>query len=202
MVVWRLRHAQVRIARTAESHVTEILCRAMTEASQDIFQCGVSVAPVTDWRFYDSVYTERYMGRPGPGGNYAGYDASQCPRRASILAHSQSGSPSLLADGGLGRRPLKRLLLVHGTADDNVHLQHTMAMTSALASAGVNFEQMVKDKYKIEVIVSAIFFQIYPDARHSLSHVQPHFYLLMEDFLSKCFSDAIREDGVEDFFNG
>jgi len=41
-----------------------VTIRAMTEPSQELFQCAIAVAPVTSWRFYDSVYTERYMGTP------------------------------------------------------------------------------------------------------------------------------------------
>jgi len=79
-----------------------------------VFRAAVAGAPVTDWRFYDSIYTERYMGRPKD--NPKGYAAS------SPLA----AAGSLQAD----------LLLVHGTADDNVHLANTVAFADALVKAG------------------------------------------------------------------
>jgi dipeptidyl-peptidase-4 len=79
-----------------------------------VFRSGVAGAPVTDWKFYDSVYTERYMGQPSA--NAAGYAAS------SPLA----AAAALRAD----------LLILHGTGDDNVHLANTIAFTDALAKAG------------------------------------------------------------------
>jgi dipeptidyl-peptidase-4 len=84
----------------------------------DTFHAGVAVAPVSDWMDYDTHYTERYMGLPQE--NAEGYKA------ASLLTYA----------GGL-RRPL---LLVHGTADDNVYLTHSLKLIDGLFRAGRYFE--------------------------------------------------------------
>ncbi|KAF4503827.1 hypothetical protein G6O67_008768 [Ophiocordyceps sinensis] len=80
------------------------------------FSYGMAVAPVTDWRFYDSVYTERYMRLPAD--NAAGYDASTVAN-ASALGQNT------------------RFLLMHGTGDDNVHFQNSLHLLDALDLAGV-----------------------------------------------------------------
>ncbi len=111
-----------------------------------VFKSGVAIAPVTDWRFYDSVYTERYMRTPQQ--NASGY---------------QNGSPSTLASSLSGR-----LLLIHGTADDNVHFQNTIEYTSALIKADKQFE-----------------FFVFPDQNHSIpgSHNRNYLYTKVIDFL-------------------
>lgn len=81
---------------------------AMTHSNR--IKAGVSVAPVTDWHFYDSIYTERYMGLPKE--NADGY---------------QKSSPVNFAKDLNGR-----VLIVHGTSDDNVHMQNTIAMIQSL----------------------------------------------------------------------
>lgn len=86
-----------------------------------IFKSGVAIAPVTDYKFYDSVYTERFMRTPQQ--NDAGYKA---------------GSPINLADKLEGN-----LLLIHGSADDNVHFQNTMDYAAALVKANKQFEMFV-----------------------------------------------------------
>jgi dipeptidyl-peptidase-4 len=80
----------------------------------DVFHAAVAGAPVTDWRLYDTHYTERYLGHPDDSG--AVYDAT-----------------SLLTDAPKLRRPL---LLIHGLADDNVVVAHTLRLSSALLAAG------------------------------------------------------------------
>ncbi len=80
----------------------------------EVFKAAAAGAPVTDWRHYDSIYTERYMGTPES--NPKGYESS---------------SPLLKAD-----RLKADLLLLHGTADDNVHLANTIAFVAALVKAG------------------------------------------------------------------
>ena len=86
----------------------------------DVFAAGVAVAPVTDWKFYDSVYTERYMRTPQQ--NAAGYKAASCLERASQL----NGN----------------LLIVTGTADDNVHPQNTYEFAETLVQADKDFDMM------------------------------------------------------------
>jgi dipeptidyl-peptidase-4 len=89
---------------------------AMTHS--DRFKAGVSVAPVTDWRDYDSIYTERYAGLlPENDGAY------------------KKSSPVYFADKLHGH-----LLEVHGTSDDNVHMQNTMQMINAFINAGKQFD--------------------------------------------------------------
>ncbi len=86
-----------------------------------VFKAGVAIAPVTDWRFYDTVYAERYMRTPQQ--NPSGYD---------------NGSAVKLADKLQGN-----LLLIHGTADDNVHFQHTIEYARALIAADKLFDVFV-----------------------------------------------------------
>jgi dipeptidyl-peptidase-4 len=84
----------------------------------DIFHCAVAGAPVTDWRLYDTHYTERYLGNPAvDAGPYE--------------------STSLMNDARLLKRPL---LLIHGLADDNVVAAHTLQLSSALLAAGKDHE--------------------------------------------------------------
>ncbi|MDO4948836.1 MAG: S9 family peptidase [Bacteroidales bacterium] len=85
------------------------------------FRAGVAVAPPTDWRFYDTVYTERFMRMPKE--NMEGYEASSCMSRAGKL----NGA----------------LLIVHGSADDNVHFRNTMEYTEALVQADKQFDMHV-----------------------------------------------------------
>ncbi|CAN5281647.1 S9 family peptidase [soil metagenome] len=87
----------------------------------EIFQAGISVAPVTDWRLYDNIYTERFMRTPAE--NPEGY-------RASAPIHHAEG-----IDGDV--------LLVHGTGDDNVHAQNTVQMVNALEAANKQFGLMI-----------------------------------------------------------
>lgn len=89
--------------------------------SKDLFKSGVAIAPVTKWDYYDSVYTERYMKTPQQ--NQRGYT---------------EGSPINLAKDLSGN-----LLLIHGSADDNVHFQNTMDYTSALINANKQFDLFV-----------------------------------------------------------
>ncbi|MBF6627796.1 MAG: S9 family peptidase [Proteiniphilum sp.] len=103
-----------------------------------IFRAGVAIAPVTDWRFYDTVYTERFMRTPQQ--NNTGY---------------VNGSPVALASQLEGK-----LLLMHGTSDDNVHLQNSIEYTRALIEANKHFE---------------MFF--FPDSDHSIARGNARTYL-------------------------
>lgn len=92
----------------------------LTESASP-FRAGISVAPVTDWRLYDNIYTERFMRAPRE--NTSGYDAGSPRRRAANLQGD--------------------LLLIHGTGDDNVHFQNATQMVDALQAAGKQFDFML-----------------------------------------------------------
>lgn len=94
----------------------------MALGTTDRFKAGVAGAPVTEWRLYDTHYTERYLGMPDANGNAAGYEAS------AVLPHA----------GSLHGR----LLLVHGMADDNVLFTHSTMLMQKLQSAGTAFDLM------------------------------------------------------------
>nr|WP_319399774.1 S9 family peptidase [uncultured Carboxylicivirga sp.] len=90
---------------------------AMCLSKSDVFKIGIAVAPVTSYKFYDSIYTERYMRTPKE--NPKGYE--NCPLN---LAENLKG----------------RLFLIHGTADDNVHFQNSIEYVDRLVQAGVQFD--------------------------------------------------------------
>ncbi|XP_022795852.1 prolyl endopeptidase FAP-like [Stylophora pistillata] len=91
-----------------------------------VFKLGMAVAPVTDWRYYDSIYTERYMLTPEK--NLKGYEASSVLNKAKNFQNDS-------------------FLLVHGTGDDNVHFQNTAQLVAALTKAGVKYQvQFYPDK--------------------------------------------------------
>ncbi|NDW18506.1 S9 family peptidase [Dysgonomonas sp. 216] len=114
----------------------------------DVFKAGVAIAPVTDWRFYDSVYTERFMRTPQQ--NMAGYE---------------KGSPINYASSLTGN-----LLLIHGSADDNVHYQNTMEYAKALVNANKHFDMFT-----------------FTDKEHSILGAQSREYLYTKvvNFFSK-----------------
>ena len=96
-----------------------LMCMSMQE--EQLWKCGMAIAPVTSWRLYDSAYTERYMRRPQV--NEAGYDKADVMH----LAANRTGE----------------LLIVHGLADDNVHAQHTWGYVDALVQDGKQFEMQI-----------------------------------------------------------
>lgn len=112
----------------------------------DTFSMAIAVAPVTNWRFYDSIYTERYMTTPQE--NASGYDEN---------------SPINHVDKLKGK-----YLLVHGSADDNVHVQNTMRMVEALVQANKQFE-----------------WAVYPDRNHGIygGNTRIHLYNKMTNFI-------------------
>jgi len=117
---------------------------AMTHS--DIFKMGISGAPVTDWKNYDAIYTERYMGLPQD--NPEGY------KKSSVLESAANLSG--------------KMLLIHGTIDDNVHLNNTLQLAERLQKAGKQFELM-----------------LYPSNRHSVRDKEQlkHLRKLMTDFV-------------------
>ncbi len=114
----------------------------------DVFKMAIAVAPVTNWRFYDSIYTERYMRTPQE--NASGYDDN------SPINHV--------------RKITGDYLLIHGSADDNVHVQNTTRMVEALVQANVQFDLF-----------------IYPDKNHGIygGMTRYHLYTKMSNFIQE-----------------
>jgi len=101
---------------------------AMTHS--DRFQAGVSVAPVTDWRDYDSVYTERYLGIP--------FDEQDLYKRTAVVETAKN------LHG--------RLLLAHGTGDDNVHIENTVQFVEKLIEAGIPYDLQIFPRKTHEIL--------------------------------------------------
>ncbi|MEE1317192.1 MAG: prolyl oligopeptidase family serine peptidase, partial [Prevotella sp.] len=117
---------------------------AMSEGS-DVFAAGVAVAPPTSWRYYDTVYTERFMRTPQE--NPDGYDESPISRASKLHG---------------------KLLICHGTADDNVHVQNTYEYSEALVQADKDFRQMIYTNRNHSIYGSNT-------RRHLLRQVTQHF---------------------------
>ncbi|MFS8616531.1 MAG: S9 family peptidase [Solitalea sp.] len=111
----------------------------------DVFKAAIAGAPVTSWRFYDSIYTERYLRTPQE--NEDGYDLN---------------SPIHYADQLKGK-----YLLIHGTADDNVHFQNAVEMAEALVKAGKQFQSFyypnehhgVRYRYHLQTMITDFILQ-------------------------------------------
>lgn len=118
---------------------------ALTKGA-DVFKAGIAVAPVTNWRYYDSIYTERFMRTPQE--NPGGYDDNSPTSHANLLKG--------------------KYLLIHGTADDNVHFQNSMEFSEALIQNNKQFE-----------------FMAYPDKNHGIygGQTRPQLYQKMTNFL-------------------
>ena len=93
------------------------------EKYPDIFKMAIAVAPVTNWRYYDSVYSERYLGLPQD--NAKGYDANS-PTNPELVKQLKGN-----------------FLLIHGSADDNVHLQNSMELSKLLIESNFDYEQFI-----------------------------------------------------------
>lgn len=103
------------------------------------FKAGVAMAPVTDWRFYDSIYTERYMLTPQQ--NERGYDSSS----------------ALLKSGAVN----SKLLIMSGTSDDNVHFYNTLRYTSKMTAEGKIFDMMAYSGYEHSLRMDGARTQLY-----------------------------------------
>lgn len=114
----------------------------------DDFKMAIAVAPVTNWRYYDSIYTERYMRTPQE--NASGYDDNSPINHVSKLKG--------------------KYLLIHGSADDNVHYQNTMEMTNALVNANKDFDMF-----------------IYPNKNHGIygGYTRLHLFRKMTNFIQE-----------------
>mgnify|MGYP000542495807 CR=1 FL=1 len=128
----------------------------------DVFETAIAVAPVTSWRFYDTIYTERFMRTPSE--NPSGYDDN-----------SPFNYPELLKGN---------YLLVHGSGDDNVHVQNSMRMIEALVQADKQFE-----------------WAIYPDQNHGIygGNTRVHLYNKMTNFIHENLgTPATKNEKIEE----
>ncbi len=125
----------------------------------DVFSMAIAVAPVSSWRYYDTIYTERYMGTPQ--NNPSGYD---------------DNSPINHVDKLKGD-----FLLVHGSGDDNVHLQNTMQMVEALVQANKDFD-----------------WAVYPDKNHGIygGNTRLHLYKKMTKFINETIGENRNSEEV------
>jgi len=124
----------------------------------DIFKMAIAVAPVTSWRFYDTVYTERYMQTPQE--NPSGYDENSPINFVSLLKGDY--------------------LLIHGTGDDNVHVQNSMRMVNALINANKQFDYFS-----------------YPDRTHGIyegKNTRLHLFTKMTNFIDKSLGDSDEQE--------
>uniref|UniRef100_A0A8C6X5T7 Fibroblast activation protein alpha n=1 Tax=Naja naja TaxID=35670 RepID=A0A8C6X5T7_NAJNA len=118
-----------------------------------MFKCGIAVAPVSSWEYYASIYTERFMGLPTKSDNLEHYKNSTVMARAQNFHNVE-------------------YLLIHGTADDNVHFQNSAQISKALVNAQVDFQAMW-----------------YTDQNHGIPGLSlKHLYIHMTHFLKQCFS--------------
>lgn len=124
---------------------TTLMCMSR---GNGVFKAGIAVAAPTDWHFYDTIYTERYMRTPKQ--NPQGY------KETSVL--------------GVVNNLKGNLLLIHGSADDNVHLQNYMYVTEAMVQSNIQYETA-----------------IYTDKNHGIygGHTRNHLYTRMADFVLK-----------------
>ncbi|KAH8404545.1 hypothetical protein KR222_011856 [Zaprionus bogoriensis] len=137
-----------------------------------VFKCAASIAPVTDWTYYDSIYTERYMGLPET--NEVGYAKSRLSTRAQNLRG-------------------KKYLLVHGTLDDNVHYQQAMILAKNLERHDILFKQIVSPARLCNsepCQANAHHLQSYADEDHALANVRPHLYHSLDRFFGECFASS------------
>ncbi|XP_074857284.1 prolyl endopeptidase FAP [Carettochelys insculpta] len=117
-----------------------------------VFKCGMAVAPVSSWEYYASIYTERFMGLPTESDNLKHYKNSTVMARAENFQNVE-------------------YLLIHGTADDNVHFQNSAQISKALVNAQVDFQAMW-----------------YTDQDHGIPGLaSKHLYTHMTHFLKQCF---------------
>jgi dipeptidyl-peptidase-4 len=112
----------------------------------DIFNSAIAVAPVTNWRYYDNIYTERFMRTPNENGE--NYDVNSPINHVNKIKGNY--------------------LLIHGTADDNVHFQNSMEMVSSLVKSNIEFD-----------------FFAYPNKNHGIygGYTRLHLYNKMTNFL-------------------
>ncbi|XP_054168166.1 dipeptidyl aminopeptidase-like protein 6 [Oppia nitens] len=138
-----------RIAIWGWAYGGYIAAMSLIEANQQTFNCSLAVAPITNWLYWDSFTSERYFGSPDI--HRVSYERANLIQKADKFKQ-------------------KRFFILHGTADDAVHLEHSFKLMKALNRAGVLYRS-----------------QIYPDSNHYLEDVRLHVYRSLETYLDECF---------------
>ncbi|XP_015790556.1 inactive dipeptidyl peptidase 10-like [Tetranychus urticae] len=138
-----------RIAIWGWAYGGYVAAAALVHGHESIFNCSIAVAPITNWLYVDSFTAERYFGGPWVNGNYARYQRADLSDKAHLFR---------------GRN----LFILHGTADDAVHLQHSFSFMKSLNSKGVYYRT-----------------QVYPDSNHYLEDVRYHLYHSIEIYLAE-----------------
>ncbi|KAL9926868.1 venom dipeptidyl peptidase 4 [Glossina fuscipes] len=135
-----------------------LTARTLGNDTHGVYKCGVSVAPVTSWLYYDSIYTERYMGLPTPEDNLRKYMETDVFDNVENFRHHD-------------------FLLIHGSADDNVHYQNSLMLAKVLQQHQIIFDEMT-----------------YTDENHSIGSFLPHLYQTMDRFWSSCLNLEVFEE--------
>lgn len=163
-----------RVAIWGWSYGGFVAAHALAVPDQDVFNCGISVAPIVNWELYNSVYTERYLGLLNKSeANYKGYqDANLCNKFNSLSEQEQEKPRD--PEKQKKKKQKKMFYLVHGTSDNNVQFQHSMTLARHLAKKDILFQQ-----------------QVYPDSGHHLSTYKKHLYESMANFLNECFHKQV-----------
>lgn len=120
-----------------------------------LIQCTIAVSPITNWRYMSSYAAEHYFGLPWLESSNMKYERSNLLKRSHEFA-------------------MRKLLIVHGTADEQVHVQHSMQFIKALT-----------EHHPLGGVIHQM--QLYPDVGHSLEPVKKHFYLTLDGFIDRCF---------------
>ncbi|GAU96755.1 hypothetical protein RvY_08152-2 [Ramazzottius varieornatus] len=137
----------------------------LLDNAPQVIRCAASVAPVTDWKLYDTAYTERFMSTPE--------DNPKAYENSNLMPYS--------TDSLYWHFARTSFLLVHGTADDNVHFQQAAQFTKALMKADILFKT-----------------QIYPDEDHSIRRLRFHLYHTLQEHFLTCFEREAQHDKDDD----
>ncbi|XP_064419316.1 inactive dipeptidyl peptidase 10 isoform X2 [Latimeria chalumnae] len=131
------------------------LTAMVLKSNERLFRCGISMAPVTDWKLYASAFSERFLGLPSK---------EEHLYQVSSLLHNIQGFKN------------QNLLLIHGTADANVHFQHSAELIKYLIQGGMNYTM-----------------QIYPDEGHFITSEKSkrHLYSRIISYFHECLKEAL-----------
>lgn len=145
-----------RIAIWGPTSTASYVALATTiEDDAKMIGCTMAVAPITNWKYMDSYTAERYLGLPFVDANNLKYEQANLLKRSYEFA-------------------ARKLLIVHGTADEQVHVQHSMQFIKSLT-----------ERHLLGGVIHQT--QLYPDTGHSMAAVKKHFFLTLDGFVDRCF---------------